>query len=132
MERKRILCAEAIADALKWLELPYRIRRRPNDVAETLDSLGERINHLRERLQFHEKWLRVEMPNSVPSYQRLVQEVMAAAGPVIHDAWNASPVASAGDMNLDWLDIGQENVTLSVEDFSSEVVKALAWWRILG
>ena len=29
VERKRTLCAEAIADALQWLELPYRISPNP-------------------------------------------------------------------------------------------------------
>ena len=80
VERKRTLCAEAIADALQWLELPYRIRRRTDNTPETLTALGDRINDLRERLQFHEKWLRIEVPQSVVSYQRLVGEVIAAAG----------------------------------------------------
>ena len=132
VERKRISCAEAIADALQWLELPYRIRRRPDDGAETIASLGERTNHLRERLQFHEKWLRIEIPKSVPSYRRLVEAVMATAGPAIEEAWNSSPIKSAKDMNLGRLDISQGKVDAASEDFSSEVVKALAWWRILG
>ena len=51
--------------------------------------MGDRINDLRERLQFHEKWLRIEIPKSVASYQRLVREVMAAAGQEIENAWTA-------------------------------------------
>ena len=132
VERKRISCAEAIADALQWLELPYRIRRRPDDAVETLASLAERTNHLRERLQFHEKWLRIELPKSVPRYRRLVEAVMAAAGPAIEEAWNASPIKSAREMNLGRLDISLDKVDAASEKFSSEVVKALAWWRILG
>ena len=132
VERKRTLCAEAIADALQWLELPYRIRRRPDGTPQTLTALGDRINDLRERLQFHEKWLRIEIPQSVESYQRLVGEVKAAAGQEIGNAWNASPAQSASDMNVGQLSITRDGVDLAVEDFSVEVVKALAWWRILG
>ena len=132
VERKRTLCAEAIADALKWLELPYRIRRRPDNTPQTLTALGDRINDLRERLQFHEKWLRIEIPQSVVSYQRLVEEVMAAARQEIADAWTDSPAENASDMNIGQLSIIREGVDIAVEDFSSEVVKALAWWRILS
>ena len=129
---ERTLCAEAIADALQWLELPYRIRRRPDNTPQTLAALGDRINDLRERLQFHEKWLRIEIPQSVASYQRLVEEVIAAAGQEIENAWNASPAQSASDMNVGQLSITLDRVDAAVEDFSAEVVKALAWWRILG
>ena len=132
VERKRTLCAEAIADALQWLELPYRIRRRPDNTPQTLTALGDRINDLRERLQFHEKWLRIEIPQSVTSYQRLVEEVIVAAGQEIENAWNASPAQSANDMNVGHLSITRDRVDAAVEDFSAEVVKALAWWRILG
>ena len=132
VERKRTLCAEAIADALQWLELPYRIRRRPDNTPQTLTALGDRINDLRERLQFHEKWLRIEIPQSVASYQRLVGEVIAAARQEIENAWNASPAQSASNMNVGQLSITRNRVDAAVEDFSAEVVKALAWWRILG
>ena len=131
VERKRTLCAEAIADALKWLELPYRIRRRPDNNPQTLAVLGDRINDLRERLQFHEKWLRIEIPESVASYQLLVEAVMAAARQEIEGAWTAPPAISASDMNIGQLSIVRDRVDAAVEDFSSEVIKALAWWRIL-
>ena len=132
VERKRILCADAIADALQWLELPYRIRRRPDNTPQTLTALGYRINDLRERLQFHEKWLRIEIPQSAVSYQRLVGEVIAAAGQQIENAWNASPAQSASNMNVGQLSITRDRVDAAVEYFSAEVVKTLAWWRILG
>ena len=132
VERKRTLCAKAIADALQWLELPYRIRRRPDNTPQTLTALGDRINDLRERLQFHEKWLRIEIPQSAVSYQCLVGKVIAAAGQEIENAWKACPAQSASNMNVGQLSITRDRVDAAVEDFSAEVVKALAWWRILG
>ena len=129
LERKRKSCAQAISDALQWLELPYRIRRRPDDAAETLSSLAERTNNLREQLEFHEKWLRIEIPNCAQSYTRLVKEVRAAAGTAIEEAWRTCPVKSAEDMNIGALDISRDKVEEAVEEFSSEVVKELSWWR---
>ena len=130
LERKRKSCAQAIADALQWLELPYRIRRRTDDAAETFSSLAERINNLREQLEFHEKWLRIEMPDSAQKYGRLVKEVRAAAGTAIADAWRTGPVKSAEDMNIGALDISRNQVEEAVEEFSSAVVKELSWWRL--
>ena len=130
LRTKRKSCAQAIADALQWLELPYRIRRRPNDAAETLSSLAERTNNLREQQEFHEKWLRIEMPGSAQKYGRLVKEVRAAAGTAIADAWRTGPVKSAGDMNIGELDISRGRVEQAVEEFSSAVVKELSWWRV--
>lgn len=130
LERKRKSCAQAIADALQWLELPYRIRRRTDDAAETLSSLADRINNLREQLEFHEKWLRIEMPDSAQKYGRLVKEVRAAAATAISDAWRTGPVKSAGDMNIGALDISRNQVEEAVEEFSSAVVKELSWWRV--
>ena len=97
----------------------------------TLAYLAERINYLRERLQFHEKWLRIEIPKSASSYQDLVREIRTAAGQEIEDAWNASPVESASDMNLGLLNIYRSKVDVAVEAFSVEVVKALVCGRII-
>ena len=130
LERKRKSCAQAIADALQWLELPYRIRRRPDDDAGTLSSLAERINNLREQIQFHEKWLRIEIPDSAQKYGRLVSEVRAAASSAIEEAWTTGPIKSAGDMNIGELDICRDRVEEAVEEFSSAVVKELSWWRV--
>ena len=92
--------------------------------------LLRRINNLREQLEFHEKWLRIEMPDSAQKYGRLVKEVRAAAGTAIADAWRTGPVKSAEDMNIGALDISRNQVEEAVEEFSSAVVKELSWWRL--
>ena len=71
------------------------------------------------------------MPKSVESYKCLVKEVMSEAGPAIEEAWNADPIESAADMNLGLLTISREKVDVAVENFSSEAVKTLTWWRII-
>ena len=76
--------------------------------------------------------MRIEIPQSVMSYRCLVGEVTTAARPEIENAWTASPAQSASNMNVGQLNINRDRVDAAVEDFSVEVVKALAWWRILG
>ncbi len=56
---------------------------------------------------------------------------MAAARQEIEDAWTASPAENSSDMNIGQLSIIRDGVDVAVEDFSSEVVKALSWWRVL-
>ena len=128
LERKRRACAEAISDALSWLELPYRIRRRTDDTHDTIRGLVERIHHIQERLLFHENWLRVEIPQTYPQYRDLVQEVKKAAEPAMQDAWKSSPVNSASAMNIGVL--GMESVDDPVLAFAERVRSKLALWRV--
>ena len=128
VERKRRASAEAIADALSWLELPYRIRRRTSDTPETLGALAERVHHLQERLLFHDNWLRIEVPQAYPKYQELVRGVKEVALPFIREAWNTAPIDGASSMNVG--DLGIRPDPELVEGFSDEVKKQLALWRI--
>ncbi len=130
LERKRRACAEAMADALRWLELPYRIRRRPNDDPETLNELAEKSSSLREQLGFHEKWLSVEVPQVHQSFTDLVTKVRKAAGPAISDAWEARPAETPREMNVGRL-LDTEEAERAADQFSSEVERQLTWWRIL-
>ena len=124
LERKRRASGEAIADALAWLELPYRIRRRVDDSPERLHDLSDRIHILQERLLYHENWLRVEIPQAHPMYRDLVREVKIAAGSAMQNAWCSSPITTADGMNIGDLDIrlNQE----SVEKFSKVVRRQLS------
>ena len=128
VERKRRASAEAIADALSWLELPFRIRRRTSDNPETLGALAERVHHLQERLLFHENWLRIEVPRAYPKYQKLVRGVKEVVSPFLEEAWNTSPIKGASSMNVG--DLGIRLEPGLVEVFSDEVKKQLALWRI--
>lgn len=132
VERKRRACAEAMADALKWLELPYRIRRRVDDKPATLSALAERASDLRERLEFHEKWLRVEIPTAHSHFKILLQAVRTAAGPAIEAAWSTHPAQAASQMNLGSLNLQLATVDAAVDAFSSEVTRELVWWRLVS
>jgi hypothetical protein len=132
LERKRRACAEAIADALSWFNLPYRIRRRLSNEPETLNALNERINSLRERLEFHEMWLRVEVPKAHPHFHQLVLAVRQASRSAIEEAWESAPIRTASQMNTGGLSMNREPVEKEAEAFSSAVVRQLTWWRVLG
>jgi len=129
LERKRKSCAEALADALSWLEIPYRIRRRPNDSPETLQALANHVHQLQERLLFHQSWLRLELPGVYESYHDLVREVRTAARSPIQDAWVANPIGSAVEMNVGDLGLAPSDEYLT--NFATRVRDQLAWWKVL-
>ena len=99
-DRKREMCARALADALAWLELPYRIRRRRDDSPDTLARLVSHAHALQEKLVFHRAWLRIELPDSAPLYDRLVSSLKALCEDPLRDAWRASPPTRPEQMNL--------------------------------
>ena len=98
-DRKREMCAHALADALAWLELPYRIRRRTSDSPDTLTALAGRAHNLQEQLLLHSSWLRIELPKVAPLYDALLASVKSAAADPLTDAWRSPPVQDAGQMN---------------------------------
>jgi len=129
LERKRDECARAIADALAWLELPYRIRRRQDDSGETLAALAQRLHDLHERLLFHENWLRVELPGAEEKYRALVGAVKLAAVQALQEAWTSPPVSEPAGMNIGDLQVETEHVDSAVRAFSDELKRRLVIWR---
>lgn len=114
-----------MADAIAWLELPYRVRRRQGDDKATLDALAERFHVLHERLLFHENWLRIEVPTAHPLYKQLVAEARSAALDATRKAWESAPVQAPKDMNTGNLGIDRAKVGVAVAEFAGEVRKRL-------
>lgn len=128
LERCRGACAEALGEALAWLELPYRIRRRTDDKAETLASLAERIHHLQERLAFHESWLQVEVPGAYEPYRTLVRGIRDGSRDALKQSWEETPKTEAKDMNIG--DVPAPDVRELREAFCEAARRDLAVWRI--
>lgn len=128
LEEQRKECAKAIADAMAWLELPYRIRRRADDLPTTRTALVERMHALQEALYFHENWLRIEMPRSQALYTDLVTKIKDGARQQIQQAWEEHPADAANLMNLG--DLGVGRVDEEVEAFAAAVRQDLSWWRL--
>jgi len=109
-DRKRELCGKAIAEALAWMELPYRIRRRVDDNAETLRGLADRMHQLQESLLFYRGWLEVELPEARDEFASLIAAVKTAAGEAIREAWRNPPSPRPEDMNIGELNIETSDV----------------------
>lgn len=127
LERERKACAQAVADALAWLELPYRVCRRVDDSTETLRDLAERIHGLQERLLFDENWLRIEVPGVYDEYGKLVDAVKKCARVPLQEAWAAPGVWEASRMNVG--DLGLASVEPEVRAFAEKVKAQLVLWR---
>lgn len=128
LERRRRSCADALSDALQWLELPYRIRRRTDDNPETVRGLVGRIHHLQERLVFHESWLQVEVPGAYPAYIALVRGIKEGSSDTLKQSWAEPPKTKAIDMNLG--DVPAPDVRELREAFCKAARRELAVWRI--
>lgn len=119
--RKRELCGKAIADALAWMELPYRITRRIDNNPDTLHALADRIHQLQESLLFYLSWLRVELPEAHHEYQSLVNAVKGATRAAIRDAWRKQPSIEPEDMNIEELQVDRVAVDERVSRFTAIV-----------
>ena len=125
LERKRRLAAEALSDALVWLELPYRIRRRTDDGAGTLSEIADRVHHLQERHVFHKSWLQVEMPDAHAHYVALQNAIRELAGSHIQDAWNSGPADRPKAMNIGML--FEYNLSKEVDAYVEAVRNSFAF-----
>jgi len=121
--RKRELCGKAIAEALAWLELPYRIRRRLDDNAETLRAMTDRIHQLQESLLFYSSWLRVELPEAHDDYTSLLGAIKSGTRASIQEAWRMPPLADASGMNIGEIAIDRARIDESLSEFTATVRK---------
>lgn len=88
--RRSALAAQysaALADALAWRELPYRVARRTGDDAETLGKLTDAFHELQERIEHHRQWTQLEAPAVGDTYANLVDTLRRRADDAIKFAW---------------------------------------------
>lgn len=78
---------DALADALAWAEIPWRIARRTSDESATVATLVEHIHGLQERIEHHRRWLVVESEDVGRAYGSLVDALKAAVKPHAQEAW---------------------------------------------
>jgi hypothetical protein len=92
-DRQRQEYAKALQSAVKWTELPYRIRRRDVNDGAAQARLVEAIHELQEDLAFHDAWLSVEAPEVAAAYKGLIEKVKSGTSDHIKHAWavNYSP-----------------------------------------
>ena len=123
-ERKRKMCAQALGDALAWLELPYRVRRRTSDTAQTLAGLAAHAHDLQEKLLFHSSWLCIELPDIGRRYNELLVLLKNSASEPLREAWNTPATATPQDMNVGEL-FSRKPVDAKIQEFCDQVAKEL-------
>ena len=123
--RKRNTCAKALADALAWLELPYRVRRKVADASlREMANLADRAHQLQEAHLLHESWLRIEVPDVYEAYVALLGAVRTAASQPLKAAWEHEPNRDGKDMNIGGLDVPR--VDGEVKAYTDAVQNALS------
>ncbi len=127
LDEKKQTCAKALAQALAWLELPYRIRRRMSNEPEVLRGIVDRTHQLQEDLLFYQAWMRIELPAANEAYRALVAAAKGAVLEPARLAWRTEPVSAAEGMNIGDLKIG--SIETEVDEFARVVRKDLSWWR---
>jgi len=118
--------AEAVRTLVAWNEYPFRIRRRVDDNAETLNKLAALGHDLQERLGFNRAWIAGESAVLRTIYDSCIAELNKTVGPACRNAWQSKPVNSAAEMNL-------SDFSISVSaDIISKMERAVAYrfgWR---
>lgn len=89
-DRRRDLYGLAYQDAMAWLEMLYRVRRRARG-PEAERELIERFHELQEQIDYHRGWLGSESRYLARSYCRLVLAIKKSSEPLIQEAWEQEP-----------------------------------------
>ncbi|MEU5411247.1 MULTISPECIES: hypothetical protein [Streptomyces] len=98
-ERRSKTFAEALTAVEEYLEMPYRIRRRP-DLPEARRELTDEVSSILARMAFHQAWLQIEASSVAGPYATLVATARAEAGVQMSVAWLHAPITSDSGMNL--------------------------------
>lgn len=98
-ERRSKAFAEALTAVEEYLEMPYRIRRRPA-APDVRRELTDKVSSLLARKAFHQAWLQIEASEVAVPYAALVASARAEAGVQMSEAWQHPPIETDSGMNL--------------------------------
>jgi hypothetical protein len=98
-ERRSAMFAEALATVEEYVEMPYRIRRRPR-TAQARYELTDQLSRLQSRLAFHQALLQMESPEIAVAYADLVRTARMQAGAQMNEAWRQPVLTTDTAMNL--------------------------------
>ena len=99
-ERRARTFAEALTAVEEYLEMPYRIRRRPESSSAVRQQLTDEVSGLLARMAFHQAWLQIEATTVAGPYTALVATARAEAGAQMSLAWQQPPIGTDSGMNL--------------------------------
>ena len=125
IDRKRTLFADALADVLRWVEFPYRIRRRsPSD--EDRHEIVLAMHELQTRLTHHGSWLRLEDQRVADAFDELLSSAKERAADHMRAAWQADPITDDAGMNVEA--IFPVSLSAEVDAYVAAVRRTLAFW----
>jgi hypothetical protein len=99
-ERRAKAFAEALAAVEDYLEMPYRVRRRPASEPETRAMLTNQMSDIKARIAFHQAWLQVEAPQVAAAFDDLVRAAQEEGGAQMQQAWQEPLRDTDAAMNL--------------------------------
>ncbi|MDH6432004.1 hypothetical protein M2158_000481 [Streptomyces sp. SAI-144] len=92
--------AEALTAVEEYLEMPYRVRRRPKSASAVRQQLTDEVSGLLARMAFHQAWLQIEASAVAGPYATLVATARAEAGAQMSLAWQQPPISTDSGLNL--------------------------------
>lgn len=98
IERRQETYARALLAVHTYKKLPYRIRRRTDDTAETRASLGTLISDVERDLDYFNALLDLDAPDVARRFRALAAKVRQQGTAQREAAWGKPPIASATDM----------------------------------
>jgi hypothetical protein len=128
---QRLLFAEALSDVFRWMEFPYRIRRRAPG-AESRHALADGMNEMQERIRFRSTWLEIEDPVVFQAYRDLLTQVGSVVGPALKEAWETNPITDDVGMNLN-MNVPLWNsgpIDARVRLYLEAVHERFRWWKL--
>ncbi len=99
-ERRAKAFADALAAVENYLEMPYRVRRRPASDPETRATLTNQMSDIKAQIAFHQAWLQVEAPQVAEAYDDLVHAAQEEGGAQMQQAWQEPLRDTDAAMNL--------------------------------
>lgn len=126
-DRRRALYGTAYQQAMAWVEMLYRVRRRGNDEASARE-LVERFHALQEQIDYHRGWLGSESKYLARSYCRLVGAIKCQTEPLMRTAWSHPGCEPGEPVAGNVLHPSVEQYSL---DFLTDVRLHLSLWPVI-
>ncbi len=99
-DRLRAEFSKAFATYTRYMEFPFRIRRRRADLpADERQRLSNELSNVQEQLRYYEAWTVLEDPEVGHAYGGLLAGARDKAGRAMREAWGTPGVASDDAMN---------------------------------
>lgn len=98
-ERRSAAFGEALAAVERYMELPFRIRRR-RDGHAARHELASLACDIQVDLAHHQGWLDLVAPEAAAAYRELVSAARRDAGTAMSTAWLEKPITTDAEMNL--------------------------------